>query len=198
MKVGSTVTLRSNVLREIKQQSGNDISKLPYRTAKIIDTGGMGGFVLDRPLYGYKVWMSKALIAVKGNLQETNRYRVTVEVEARNAQEARRIVTGSSDKQRTNPLKSLTREDAMRMTPSRIQAAQVKLAKDASWFTKRMIETGRGNERPSEWLHANDKLAQFGQEVSRQQGILHEEVEARMGPGYSRISVGRGFGPRLR
>jgi hypothetical protein len=86
--------------------------------------------------------------------------------------------------------------------PSVMGAAEInkeldKLGKQNSALGQLMIDTGRGYERPSEYLRLTDPLALELRKNADRRQALRIEISRRYGPDHpARLPAGRGFGPR--
>lgn len=80
------------------------------------------------------------------------------------------------------------------MTAGEINRELDRLDKLSSKACDRMIEAGRGHERPSEIVTKADPLAQECVRVWSRSSALRAQIAARYGPGAPR-RLPRGFGP---
>ena len=91
-------------------------------------------------------------------------------------------------------LKANNPKDPATMTASEINKALDKLDKERSAITDEFINTGRGHERPSDYLKLSDPLSLRARDNFDAYTAIRNEVERRYGPGApSRLP--KGFGP---
>ncbi len=84
--------------------------------------------------------------------------------------------------------------DPRGMTAGDLNKELDKIDKQSSQVTKDLIDAGRGNERPSDYLKLDDPLSARAKALADRRGDLRNEVERRYGPGApSRLP--KGFGP---
>ena len=83
------------------------------------------------------------------------------------------------------------------MTAVEINKALDKLDIQSKQVTQKFIDAGRGNERPSEFLNADDPLSRQARVLYDQRMSLSNEIQRRYGPGTpSRLPIRRSwFGP---
>lgn len=94
---------------------------------------------------------------------------------------------------------AFTRRNPAARDPAEMSAAQINKELDKldaldSALTSDFIAAGRGHEKPSEYLRADDPLARRARALFERRSALRREVESRAGPGMRRLP--RGFGPR--
>lgn len=94
------------------------------------------------------------------------------------------------------PIKIATTSPAT-MTAGAINRELDKLEARDSILTRRMIDAGRGHERPSDYRHKTDPTSAEMNRISERRMRLQIEIGSRYGPGApSRLPSGRFFGPR--
>lgn len=76
--------------------------------------------------------------------------------------------------------------DPKTMTPAQINREIDKLGERDSVLGQKMIDAGRGYERPSEYLRMEDPLSRELRTVSDRRAALRLEIEMRYGPGAPR------------
>lgn len=92
--------------------------------------------------------------------------------------------------------KGVSNKDPAVMTAGSINKELDKLEEQNSKLGQMMIDTGRGHERPSEYLNMSDPLALELQQNYDRRNKLRAEIERRYGPGAPRrLPPGRFFGP---
>lgn len=82
------------------------------------------------------------------------------------------------------------------MSASQINNELDKLDAESSKLNDKMIATGRGSEKPSEWWNKTDPLSSRMRAVEDRSHALRQEVASRYGSNIRRLPSGRGFGPR--
>ncbi len=87
--------------------------------------------------------------------------------------------------------------DPTTMSAGAINKELDRLDERNSELTQRMIDAGRGHERPSDYLHKMDPLSSEINEISDRRMSLRIEIEGRYGPGAPRRLPAR-FGTRRR
>jgi hypothetical protein len=114
------------------------------------------------------------------------------DIEARLAQEPK---TTRAQSQATAPkIARISSKDPDVMTAGEINKELDKLEEQNSKLTQRMIDAGRGYERPSEYLRMTDPLSMKLRKNSDRRMILRIQIERRYGPGAPR-RLPREFGP---
>ena len=83
------------------------------------------------------------------------------------------------------------------MQPSEINKELEDNRKKSSVLNQRMIEEGRGSERPSEYRKKSDELSQSLTRILDRHDALHQEIATRYGPGAPSY-MPKGFKPRMK